>query len=323
MNHSKELFEIARKALLKMHPNHNLFLNELMDRMTLFYFGNTVQDKANFIHLIGFGKRQKAREILTDMLELLNFQSDSVFLWTSPDINSPSSLSQGQEFQHTHIKFPKVVVTDFLQEYFTEIQVNHVLCPEGIRLGKFLRERDRLDISDFRYEPADARGGLVISYLDLFGSLDHIDTSMILKDLWSRSVSSFEDFRFQFIPDELDLALTEGYLKKEELIFFSKDAPRKIQLAFELIKVCEVLRDKGKEKIGIPVSFTFSAVEYFHIYFAHKRLTYRQLVQEGVFFFDPVFRQYPKMVKNLPCKPQQVEIDFKGGWKFNIKLNQG
>lgn len=306
-------FSIARKTLKKLYPSWLLFIDEVMDLLHPFWLGTQSRESVHFIHLIGYGKRQKAKEILTDLLELLDWQSESIILWENWDINAPSSLAQVQAFQEAYPIFPKVVLTDFLNEFFLESD----LCREGQQVEVFLRERKKLDFSYFEISPSDARGSLVISFLDTFCDSDFVRTRIMFQFLWRKSVSSLDQIRMSFVPDDLMTMLDMGYLRRDELVFFSKDEPMQILLAIELQKVTQLLEKKGTELLGIPVKLTLNAMDYFLSYVFYKKLSFPQLHQAAWDFFLPVFHQFPRMTQKISTKPAQVELDFSGGWKFN------
>jgi hypothetical protein len=307
-------FQLARKALKKLYPSRLLFIDEVMDLLQPFWLGTQCREQVHFIHLIGYGKRQKAKEILTDLLELLDWQSESIILWENWDVNSPSSFAQVQAFQEAYPIFPKVVLTDFFNEFFIESD----LCAEGQRVEVFLRERNKLDFSYFEISPSDARGSLVISFLDSFCDSDFVRTRIMFQFLWHKSAKSLDQIRKSFVPDDLMPIIDKGYLRMEELVFFSKDEPMQILLAIELQKVTQLLEEKGSQLLGIPVRLTLNAMDYFLSYVFYKKLSFPQLHQSAWDFFLPVFRHYPRMNQKLKLESDKIELDFKGGWKFNL-----
>lgn len=307
---------IAQKALKKLYPDWQLFIDELIDRLEPFYKGIQSKEEVHFIQLIGYGKRQKARDILTDLLELVDWQSESIFLWENWDINAPSSFTQVAGFQQAYRKFPKVVLTDFLIEFFADAYSDLDKCEEFFRVEKFLRNRKELDF--VRDEgPSDAKGGLVISFLNSFGDSDFIITRVIFQFLWENPFQSFEELRVRFVPEALEKMIEKEYVRKGEQLFFSKDEPRHILLAFELLKVAQMIEIKGQEVIGIPASLSFDSMEYFFSNVFYKKLSFPQLHRTALDFFLPVFRQFPRMTQKISFNPERVVLDFKGGWKFN------
>lgn len=308
---------MGQKALKKLYPDWQLFIDELIDRLEPFYKGIQSKEEVHFIQLIGYGKRQKARDILTDLLELLDWQSESIFLWENWDVNAPSSFTQVVGFQQSYRKFPKVVLTDFLIEFFADAYSDFDKCEEFFRVEKFLSNRKELDF--IRNEnPSDAKGGLVISFLNSFGDSDHRRTRVIFQFLWKNPIQSIEELRVQLVPEALEQMIEKGYVRKGEQLFFSKDEPRHILLAFELLKVTQMIEIKGQELIGSPVSLTFDSMEYFLSYIIYKKLRFPQLHRTAWDFFLPVFRQFPRMTQKVSSKPESVELDFTGGWKFNV-----
>ncbi|MFN4000322.1 MAG: hypothetical protein ACK4HU_21090 [Algoriphagus sp.] len=307
-------FSIARKALKKLYPSWQLFIDEVMDLLQPFWLGTQSREAVHFIHLIGYGKRQKAREILTDLLELLDWQSESVILWENWDVNAPSSLAQVQAFQEAYPIFPKVVLTDFFNEFFLESE----LCRDGQQVEIFLRERKKLDFSYFEISPSDARGSLIISFLDSFGDCDFLRTRLMFQFLWSKSESTMDMIRKSYVPDELLRISEKDYFRKGELVFFSKDEPIHILLAIELQRVTQALEEEGSKLLGLPVKLTLNAMDYFLSYIFYKRLSNLQLHRAAIDFFLPVFRQFPRMTQKISLRPERVVLDFKGGWKFTV-----
>lgn len=58
---------------MKRHyPSWHIFIDEMMDSFKPFWLGTQSQEKVHSIHLIGYGNRQKVREMMTDLLELLD-----------------------------------------------------------------------------------------------------------------------------------------------------------------------------------------------------------------------------------------------------------
>ncbi len=297
---------MARKALKKLYPSWLLFIDEVMDLLQPFWLGLQSKEEVHFIHLIGYGKRQKARKIITDLLELLDWQSESIILWENWDVNTPSSIAQVQAFQEAYPIFPKVVLTDFFNEFFLESD----LCREGERVEVFLRERKKLDFSYFEISPSDARGSLVISFLDTFCDSDFVRTRIMFQFLWCKSANSFAQIRKSFVPDDLITMMDRGYFRRDELIFFSKDEPIQILLAIELQKVTQLLEQKGAELLGIPVRLTLNAMDYFLSYVFYKKLSFPQLHQAAWDFFLPVFHQFPRMTQKSALNPHRLNWIF-------------
>ncbi len=309
---------MARKALKKLHPSWLLFIDEVMDLLQPFWLGIQSREEVHFIHLIGYGKRQKAREILTDLLELLDWQSESIILWENWDNNAPSSKAQVQAFQESYLVFPKVVLTDFFHDFFLESN----LCREGQRVQKFLRERKKLDISQLEISPSDARGSLIISFLDCFGDCDFVRTRLMFQFLWSQQESHLDRIRKSYVPVELQGLMEQDYLRKEELVFFSKDEPIHILLAIELQRVTQALEEMGSKMLGTQVKLTLNAMDYFLAYIFYKRLSNVQLQRAAIDFFLPVFRQHPRTTQKVPIQPNFIQLDFRGGWKFTAITHQ-
>jgi hypothetical protein len=315
MNEQTE-YTIARRALKKLYPSWHQFIDEVMNLIYSFWLGIQSKEEVHFIHLIGYGKRQKAREIITDLLELLDWQSESVFLWQNWDHESPSPLSQVVAFQEAYQVFPKVVVTDFLSEYLAMANGYHDDCFDFPKVGTFLRERKDLQLCDFNYPASNARGSLVISFLDSFGDSDFVRSRVFFQFIWGKPGITIEYLRKIFVPEDLHRLIEEGSLKREELIFFSNDEPRQILLAIALQKVTLRIEEQGTELLGSPVKLTIQAMDYFLAYIFYQKLSDKQLRQAALDFFLPVFRQFPKMINQIQFKPKTVQLDFHGGWKF-------
>jgi len=314
MNKQDE-FSIVRKALKKLHPKWLLFIDEVMDLLFPFWEGTHWEEHVHFIHLIGYGKRQKAREILTDLIELLDWQHESAFLWNNWDINSPSPFSQVTGFQLSYTKFPKVVLTDYLNEFFANAVYEEDTCEDYDRVKEFLRTGRELDFQP-GIAPLDARGGLIISFIDSFGDSDFIRTRVMFQFLLDNPITYVEVLRKSYVPDNLKLMIEKGYVFSKELVFFSKDEPKHIQLAFDLILVKGMLEEKGSELLKLKVHLSKDAMDCFLSYIFYQKLSASLLRQAALDFFTPVFWQYPRMIKNVNPKPSQVEIDFTGGWNF-------
>ncbi len=319
MNSDQFQFSTARKALKKLYPSWELFIDQVMDLVLPFWLGTQSREEVHFIHLIGYGKRQKAREILTDLLELLDWQNESIILWEDWDKYAPSVIAQVQAFQKAYPVFPKVVLTDFLNEFFIEYDLG--LCREGLCVEEFLSERKMLDFSYFEINPSDARGSLVISFLDSFGESDFVRTRLMFQFLWNNTERNMALIRRNYVPEDIQAFLEKGHLRRDELVFFSKNEPTQILLAIELQKVTQVLEEKGTRIIGIPVKLTRNAMEYFLAYIFYKKLSHLQLHHAAEDFFVPVFRQYPRMTQKITNPPDFIQLDFKGGWKFQLNMD--
>ncbi|WP_026951137.1 hypothetical protein [Algoriphagus mannitolivorans] len=312
----QDQFVIARKALKKLHPKWSLFIDEMMDLLLPFWKGSQSKERVHFIHLIGYGKRQKAREILTDLMELLDWQSEAVFLWNNWDINSPSAFSQAIGLQGLYRQFPKVVLTDFLTEFFAQAYFEEDQCDEFLRVKDFLRTRKQLDFKS-GLTPLDARGGLIISFLESFGESDFVRTRVMFQFLMENPIPYLEVLRKSFIPEDLSLMIRKGYVFREDLVFFSKDEPRHIQMAFDLVKIKTALEERGTEVLKTAVQLSFNAMDYFISYIFYQKLSAFQLRQAAMDFFLPVLMRYPTHSKNINLNPSHILLDFKGGWIFH------
>ncbi len=312
-------YAMARKAIKKLYPSWQLFVDEVMDLLEPFWLGVQSREEVHFIHLIGYGKRQKAKEILTELLEILDLQSESIFLWETTDINAPSTFAQLRAFQESYAVFPKVVVTDFFTEYLNEYY--DLELRENEKLKDFLTHRKSLDFSYFETRPTSARGSLVISYLDVFNQSSFVRSRLMFQFLWDNAERDMTFIRRNYIPEEIQPLLENGYVRRDEMVFFSKDEPAQILLAIELQKVTQALEINGSNLIGIPIKLTRNAMEYFLSYIFYQKLRPAQLHRAAEDFFLPVFRQYPRMTKKVSRHPHQIQLDFKGGWIYELLID--
>jgi hypothetical protein len=316
----KSQFNLARKALKKLHPDWMLFIDEVMDLVFPFWEGTQSKEQVHFIHLIGYGKRQKSREILTDLIELLDWESESIFLWRNWELGTPSPIGQVIGMQESFPRFPKVVLTDFMSEFLEHARFEDEPCDDFNRIQDFLRNRTFLDLQP-GVQASDARGTLIISYLDTFGDSDFVRTRLMFQFILQSTAPSIATIRRSFVPEELPELIDEGYIQREELVFFSKDEPRHIMLALELLKIKEVLEDVGREMLQVPIRLSFGAMDYFICYTFYKKLSNAKLRQAALDFFLPVFWQYGPMTKKIKPKPSQVQLDFQGGWRFQAIID--
>lgn len=302
--------------MLKIYPEWSFFLNEVMDRLQPFWEETQWKERVHFIHLIGYGSRNKARKILIDLIELLDWQSESLFLFQDSAYNSPSVYSQAVSFQESFSHFPKLVITDFLNDFFWVVPEADEMSEDFRRVKDFFLQGSSLDLQR-GVKPSDARGGLVISYLDSFHHDVYLKSRLIFKFHYEYPSFCFEGLRDKYIPDEIRELIREGYVFKEQLIFFSKDDPKDIQLAFDLIRIKKMLEENSQELLNIKVSISFNSMDYLHTQVYYKKLSFNQLKQASFDFFTPVYWQFKRMVNKIRPKPTKVEIDFRSGWKFN------
>ncbi|MDO8969020.1 hypothetical protein [Algoriphagus sp.] len=164
-------FDLIQRALLKIHPNYSYFLEDFLEKLKPIIYKQQSINEAHFIHLVGFIKMDKAREIISNVIELLQWQNEAIFLWEGSDINSPSALAQAEAIQESYAEFPRVLITNGLYDFFHEVQFDNLdLCDSGKQIGKFLQERKELDLSGFRLNPIWAGGSLIISFIPDFES---------------------------------------------------------------------------------------------------------------------------------------------------------
>ncbi|WP_100629747.1 hypothetical protein [Algoriphagus formosus] len=318
--------DLLKRALLKIHPEYCLFLNDFLEKLQPIIYREQSLEEAHFIHLVGFENKLEARKIITDVIELLQWQNETIFLWESADyINGPSQLAQTQALQENFSDFPGVLVTDGLWDFFHEVQFEDLkLCENGKQIVKFLSERRELDLSEFRLKPLQARGNLIVSYIPNFESMEYDIGGGLIQYLWDSPEIDFERFRKDFYPIELRRLVEKNYVRREDLIFFSKDESFPIQYAMDLISLCPVIETYGSQILGFPVKLTCNALSYFHFYVFYKKLSYAKLKKEAIDFFEPIFRQYPRMVgrlNGLQPEAHEIILDFKGGWRFSAEVD--
>jgi len=87
------------------------------------------------------------------------------------------------------------------------------------------------------------------------------------------------------------------------------------------MNVTQILEKKGQELLGVSVKLTFDSMDYFLGYIFHNSQSLPQLHGNAWDFFLPVFRQFPRFAQKIPTKPEQIELDFNGGWKVNSILD--
>ncbi|WP_198669836.1 hypothetical protein [Cognataquiflexum aquatile] len=254
-------------------------------------------------------------------MELLGWESELVILWENRDINALSRESQILGFQTSYHVFPKIVLTNFLYDFFLEVDCQYDKCKGFERIEEFLRDRKSLDISLFEFAPSDARGSLVISFLDVFSDCDFNRTRLVLKYLWFNQIGDIEALKKKFIPEELIPILQLKYILKKELIFFSKDKPYHITLAFDLIRAKTSLEEFALLQTGVLLSINFRAIDYFACYIFNKKSNFSNLIQEMKDFFRPIINNIPRIAKKNKTNPTPIEVDFKGGWKYNFLID--
>ncbi len=84
------------------------------------------------------------------------------------------------------------------------------------------------------------------------------------------------------------------------------------------MKVTQIFEEKSQELLGVSVKLTFDSMDYFLGYIFHKSQSSPQLHRNAWDFFLPVFRQFPRFAQKINTQPEQVELDFNGGWRFNL-----
>lgn len=317
------VFEMAQRAILKIHPEYRSFLEGLMKRVLPIWTNTQSQKEVQIIHIVYFKPKEKLREILIDILELFEWQSEALFLFESTDFYRPSAYSQGLEFQKSYPKFPKVVVTDLLRDVFESLIWKRERCSEREQVLKFLNQKKELDFLDVNSKPSDAREALVINIFALDGVVDMERAESFLRFLWKHPSMNNGNFSKKYIPQSFEALLEEKVVLREELLFFCKDDFYELQLAFDLMSLRSMVEHRGFEILDIPVHLSVEALCYFQGYIAHKKLSYRNLKNAALDFFDPVFRQYPRFAMKLPkLTPHELLLDFEEGWRFKAEIEK-
>lgn len=316
MNKSEHL-QFATLALQKLYPKYGDFIESLIENIRPFWLAPQQQEKTRFIHLISYQPKEKLKNILMDLLSLLGLQSETVFLWDNPDINGSIINSQFQSLQENYSVLPKVFVTDFFHDHFCEYSIWDASKEAGI-INEFLKGREKLDFPQLDLAASDARQTLVLSVLDSFGGCGYIKTRLVFKFHWGKKLKSIASLKSVYVPEELHRFIDSGLMKRDELLFFSKDKPYFLKLAFNLIKLHQYLEFHFSQKFDFPINISCMAMDYFSQYVFYKKLNYARLKQEAVIFFLPVFHQIPRIVSKFNEEAETVQIDFKAGWKFNV-----
>jgi hypothetical protein len=317
------VFDMAHRAILKIHPDYRFFLEDLLARIHPLLEGRKSQEKAQFLHIVYYEEKDKLRGILTDVFEIFGWQSQTIFLVESQDIYRPGTHSQGMAFQESHPKFPDVVVTDLLKEFFWDLVMHDEVCSVGKQLLKFLQEKEELNFLECASKASDARGSLIINVIPSAGLEERVGTESFLRFLYKHPLVDMDDFRIRYVPQHLETLIKKEVLLREDLLFFAKDDFYKLQLAFDLMSLRSIVEHRGNEILGIPVHVSVEALCYFQTYIAHKKLSYRNLKNSALDFFDPVFRQYPRFAMKLPeLGLNELELDFEGGWRFKASIEK-
>lgn len=316
MNKSEHL-QFATLALQKLYPKYSGFIESLIEKIKPFWDSRHQQEKTHFIHLISYQPKEKLKKILMDLLSLLGLQSETVLLWDNPDINGSNIKSQFQSLQENYPVLPKVLVTDFFHDHFSEFSIWET-SREARVINGFLKGREKLDFPQLDLAASDARQTLVLSVLDSFGDCNYLKTSLIFRFLWGKKLKSIAALKAVYVPEELHRFMDSDLIRRDELLFFSKDKPYFLKLAFNLIKLHQYLEDHFSQKSGFPISISCMAMDYFSQYVFYRKLNYAKLKQEAFIFFLPVFHQIPRIVSKFNEEVETLEIDFKAGWKFNV-----
>lgn len=313
-----EQLKFTALALQKLYPKYGLFIESLIEKSKSFFLEGSNRQEAQMIHLIAFDSKEKTKEFMIDFLSLMGMQSDSILLLNNRDINGFSIYNQIENLQRNYLTLPRIIFTDFFYNYFLELPFEITnLDLRQKRLGEYLKERKAFDFS-FSLPPSDSRQTLWISILSPFESWDAQKTRLTFKFIWENKIETLEELKQAYIPEELEYPIQLKYLRKEDLLFFSRDKPKRLKLSFKLLRLHKYLENYFSQKSEFPIQISYLAIDYFSIYILHKELSFSQLKIEAENFFNPVFHQIPKMILMITEKIETIEIDFKAGWKINL-----
>jgi hypothetical protein len=311
-----EQFELAEFAMKKLHPKWTLFIDDLVRKIKPVWLGEHSKDKAHFIHLIGFGKKEKAQVIVMDLLEFLGWHKNAKLLFASSERNFPDSHEIAETFIKGNAILPKVLFTDMLFDML--IRRNHF---GGCNIAKgvvaFMTNPESLVINEEGFNSVKLNGALVISYLDVFMGDNYIQKRFMLAHFLKKKEVEENAFRSTFDEWEIKEWVELGLIRREELLFFAKDESKKITSVTRLIDLKEILENDFTKEKGFPILISDSAMDYYLAYVFTKNLPFYRLKLDMTFFFRPVVQKMP-FSKCMSSPPKSVEIHFSKGWKYQI-----
>lgn len=312
-------FKLVSSTIRNLHPEWGCFLDEFLEKIEPFWKDIHLKDQVNFIHLIGYENEKMVKMILINLMELLSWETEMVIFWNNLDLNAPSAEIQIQTFQETYPVFPRVILTNFLNDFYDEVSSEYNKCITFKKIECFLKDRKKLGVSNFGIPPSDGRGSLIISYLDSFGNCDFIRSRLILKFILENRICDFHELRKKYFPMELVPILNQGFIQRDELIFVVKDKTYFIELAFDIIEAKGRLENEAFQKIGIKVLLGDSALDYFLGFVFYKKLSFSNLIHEFFNFFQPLINEIPLSERKIRDCSNHIEIDFITGWKYKCE----
>jgi hypothetical protein len=311
-----EKFKVAELALKKMHPKWANFINELMLKIKPVWFGTHAKDRAHFVHLLGWGKKGKAQEIITNLFETLDWHKEVAMLFQEKDMNDGDIYLLVEDFIKTNPILPKVVFTNMVHDLL--IPDNHYdTCYVTMAIKDFLKSPKTLTVKLDGFEDVKPEGALIISYLDAFYSDSYIKMRLLLKHLLENQRSGKNDFRQAYMECEIKDGVESGLIRSEDLLFFAKDNCKKISRVKRLIDLKEILEKDFSKQKGFPVYLSNSAIEYYLAFVFHRDWSLFKLRADMIKFFKPLVQEMPSIDPGLST-PQAIEIQFTKGWKYQI-----
>jgi hypothetical protein len=311
-----ELFELAEFAMKKLHPKWTLFIDDLMRKIKPAWLGEQSKDKAHFIHLIGFSKKEKAQVIIMDLLELLGWHKNAALLFTSSERNSADLHEIAETFFKANPILPKVVFTDMLHTILIRRNdLGDCILAKGVTA--FMRNPESLLLNEIGFSPIKPDGSIVISYLDVFMGEKFIQKRFMLHHFLEKKEVEGNEFRSTYDEWEIKEWVELDLIRRDELLFFAKDQSKKINNVKRLVDLKEILEIDFTKKKGFPIVISDSAMDYYLAYVFTKNLPFYRLKLDMAIFFRLVVQKMPS-VKCMSTIPKSIEIQFKNGWKYQI-----
>lgn len=311
-----EQFELAEFAMKKLHPKWTLFIDDLMRKIKPAWLGEQSKDKAQFIHLIGFSKREKAQVIVMDLFEFIGWHKNAALLFTSRERNSADLHEIAETFFKANPILPKVVFTDMLHTILMRRNdLGDCILAKGV--ASFMKNPKTLLINEIGFSPIKSDGALVISYLDVFLGEKYIQKRFMLQHFLEKKEVEENAFRSTYDEWEIKEWVELGLIRRDELLFFAKDQSKKINNVKRLVDLKEILENDFSKQKGFAILISDSAMDYYLAYVFTKNLPFYRLKLDMAIFFRPVVQKMPS-IKCMSAIPKSIEIQFKNGWKYQI-----
>jgi len=190
----EEQFELAEFAMKKLHPKWTLFIDDLVRKIKPVWLGEHSKDKTHFIHLIGFGKKEKAQVIVMNLLEFLGWHKNAKLLFASSERNFPDSHEIAETFIKGNAILPKVVFTDMLHTILMRRNdLGDCILAKGV--AAFMRNPESLVLNEIGFSSVKPEGALVISYLDIFMGEKFIQKRFMLHHFLEKKEVAGNEFR--------------------------------------------------------------------------------------------------------------------------------